>query len=133
MSKLLILIIGLTISCSGFCKDWVPVGETENSNYYIDIASISKVKKNIYKAWILSNDKQNLGVGSSVSAMQFDCSEKEFLKHQILSTITYSDPNATGKSLRKFGTEAPEFSPPDSASEILGKAICLIGLVKEDK
>lgn len=133
MSKLLILIIGLTISCSGFCKDWVLAGETENSNYYIDMASISKVKKNIYKAWILSNKKQNLGVGSSVSAIQFDCSEKEFLKHQFLSTINYPGLDATGKSLSQSGTGAPELSPPDSVSEILGKAICLIGLAKEDK
>jgi hypothetical protein len=94
MRKYLIGLLML-ISCSAWA-DWVQVADSSVSTYFVDRASIRK-EGSFRKVWEIENyKKQEKGVQSTRSRVEYDCKQE---RYKTLTISTHTELMAEGLAL----------------------------------
>ena len=123
MKKLLLTLLASLLVTGAAWAEWVEVGETDNTYYYIDPATIRK-DGNLVRVWEIQNLKQRQKDGelSRRIRSEYDCKQE---RAKLLSISEHSEAMASGTTLRSvIGNGQWDDMPPGTAGEIVLKIVC---------
>ena len=123
--KRLLLLLALLIAGSANA-DWVAIGETDNTTFYIDPTTIRK-DGNLRKVWEIQDLKTRHKDGgmSRRVMLEFDCKAE---RYRALANSTHTGPMASGQTIHVGDYERYPDSwseiPPKTAAEFILKMVC---------
>ena len=123
MKKLLITLSLLIITNSAYAE-WVALGKIENTEYYYDKSSITRVG-NVGRIWRYNNNtEENIRYKSVLALNEYDCINKT---QKIVSFTEYSEYDLKGKETKITKNLLPtteDFIQPNSIDYFLIKMVC---------
>ena len=124
--RLSAIFLGLLMATGTASAEWVQIGETDSSNFYIDPATIRK-DGNLRKVWEITDLKQRSkdGAMSVRVRTEYDCKNERFW---TMSLSDHSEPMAGGETLNSFTYRDRDWreTPPGSVGETMLKIVCTL-------
>lgn len=117
------LLLSLLLCSSGARAEWLYYGETDNSTFYIDLATIRK-EGNLRRVWEVLDLKQRRKDGELSYRVrnEYDCKQE---RYRILSITSHSGQMAKGEILESSSSPAPwRDIPPDTTAKDSLKLVC---------
>ncbi len=123
MKKILITLSLLIITNSVYAE-WIALGKIENTEYYYDKSSITRVG-NVGRIWRYNNNmEENIKYKSVLALNEYDCINKT---QKIVSFSEYSEYDLKGKETKITKNLLPtteDFIQPNSIDYLLMKMVC---------
>ena len=121
--RLITTILALLLAPSGAWAEWVKVGETNTTEFYLDPSSVQH-EKGLRRTLEVQNFKhrRNGGLHSMLIKGEYDCEAK---RHRVLALSAHSEPMATGQNLGASDTSSPwETVQPNTPFNGFFKVVC---------
>jgi hypothetical protein len=122
MKKILITLSLLIITNSVYAE-WIALGKIENTEYYYDKSSITRVG-NVGRIWRYNNNtEENIKYKSVLALNEYDCINKT---QKIVSFSEYSEYDLKGKETKITKNLLPtteDFIQPNSIDYLLMKMV----------
>jgi hypothetical protein len=118
-------VFAICLLCSSHAvAEWEWVGESNTSNFYVDLATVSK-NGSLLQVWQMEDFKQRgtEGLMSRSSRAEYDCQTE---RYRYLFQILYSKPMGRGKprTIRHKGSPLWLGITSNSAAEVTLQTVC---------